>query len=63
MADLASNLRRHLRRLLAADPGRFAAGSAVSDPLGLLDVQGECLAGQRDGAGPEADERERDRER
>ena len=25
--------------------------------------EGECLAGQRDGAGPEADERERHRER
>ncbi len=26
MADPGSNLWKHLRRLLAADPGRFAAG-------------------------------------
>jgi hypothetical protein len=63
MADPASNLWKHLRRLVAADPGRFAAGSAVSDPLGLLAAEEECLAGQRDDAGPEADDQERHRER
>jgi hypothetical protein len=40
----ASNVRKHLRRLLTADPGRFAGGSAVSDPLGLLAVERERLA-------------------
>jgi hypothetical protein len=43
MTQQASNLRKHLRRFLTADPGRFAGGSAVSDPLGLLAVERERL--------------------
>jgi hypothetical protein len=43
----ASSVREHLRRLLTADPGRFAGGSAVSDPLGLLAVGRERLASLR----------------
>lgn len=39
-----SGLWEHLRRSLAADPGRFAGGSAVSDPLGLLAVEQERVA-------------------
>jgi len=35
MIKQASNVWKHLRRFLTADPGRFAGGSAVSDPLGL----------------------------
>ncbi len=34
---------KRLRRYLAADPGRFAGGSAVSDPLGLLAIERERL--------------------
>src|SRR5260370_36267146 len=44
MVKQASNVRKHLRRFLTADPGRFAGGSAVSDPLGLLAVERERLA-------------------
>ena len=44
MVKQVSNVRKHLRRFLAADPGRFAGGSAVSDPLGLLAVERERLA-------------------
>ena len=44
MTQQASNPRKHLRRFLTADPGRFAGGSAVSDPLGLLAVERERLA-------------------
>jgi hypothetical protein len=44
MIKQASNVRKHLRRLLTAHPGRFAGGSAVSDPLGLLAVEREHLA-------------------
>ena len=41
MVRQASNVRKRLRRFLTADPGRFAGGSAVSDPLGLLAVERE----------------------
>jgi hypothetical protein len=34
---------KRLSRALAADPGRFAGGSAVGDPLGLLAVEQEDL--------------------
>jgi hypothetical protein len=44
MVKQASNVRKRLRRFLTADPGRFAGGSAVSDPLGLLAVERERLA-------------------
>jgi hypothetical protein len=44
MLKQASNVRKHLRRFLTADPGRFAGGSAVSDPLGLLAVERKRLA-------------------
>jgi hypothetical protein len=44
MIKQASNVRKHLRRFLTADPGRFAGGSAVSDPLGLLAAERERLA-------------------
>jgi hypothetical protein len=35
---------KRLSRSLASDPGRFAGGSAVGDPLGLLAVEREELA-------------------
>jgi hypothetical protein len=44
MIKQASNLRKHLRRFLTADPGRFAGGSALSGPLSLLAVEQERLA-------------------
>jgi hypothetical protein len=44
MVKQASNVRKRLRRFLTADLGRFAGGSAVSDPLGLLAVERERLA-------------------
>jgi hypothetical protein len=44
MVKQASNVRKRLRRFLTDDPGRFAGGSAVSDPLGLLAVERERLA-------------------
>jgi len=44
MVKQASNVRKRLRRFLTADPGRFAGGSAVSDPLGLLAAERERLA-------------------
>jgi hypothetical protein len=44
MVRQGSNVRKRLRRFLTADPGRFAGGSAVSDPLGLLAVERERLA-------------------
>jgi len=47
MVKQASNVRKHLRRFLAADPYRFAASSAVSDPLALLAVEQERLAALR----------------
>jgi hypothetical protein len=34
---------KRLSRVLAADPGRFAGGSALDDPLGLLAVEQEDL--------------------
>ncbi len=43
----ATSVRKHLHRFLTADPGRFAGGSAVSDPLGLLAVERERLAALR----------------
>ena len=45
MIKQASDVWKHLRRFLTADPGRFAGGSAVSDPLGLLAGQRELLHG------------------
>ncbi len=39
MAEHMCILLTRLRRSLAADPGRFAGGSAVCDPLGLLAVE------------------------
>jgi hypothetical protein len=42
MIKQASSVRKHLRRLLAADPGRDAGGSAVNDPLGPLAVGGNA---------------------
>jgi hypothetical protein len=39
-----SNVSKRLRRILTADPGRFAGGSALSGPLGLLAVERERLA-------------------
>ena len=47
MVKQASTVRKRLRRFLTADPGRFAGGSAVSDPLGLLAVERERLAALR----------------
>ena len=47
MIKQASNVRKHLRRFLTTDPGRFAGGSAMSDPLGLLAVERERLAALR----------------
>ena len=44
MVKQASNVRKRLRWFLTADPGRFAGGSAVSDPLVLLAVERERLA-------------------
>src|SRR5689334_12229261 len=44
MVRQASDVRKRLRRFLTADLGRFAGGSAVSDPLGLLAVERERLA-------------------
>ena len=38
MTKRASILWHGLRRALTADPGRWAGGSAVNDPLGLLAV-------------------------
>jgi hypothetical protein len=47
MVKQASNVWKHLRRFLTADPGRFAGGSAVIEPLGLLAVERERLAALR----------------
>jgi hypothetical protein len=47
MVKRASQVRKQLGRFLAADPGRFAGGSALSDPLGLLAVERERLAALR----------------
>ncbi|MGH3284980.1 MAG: hypothetical protein ACRDPD_09910 [Streptosporangiaceae bacterium] len=43
MTIQANSIWKYLRRSLTADPGRFAGGSAVSDPLGLLAVERERL--------------------
>lgn len=47
MIKQASNVRKHLRRFLTADPGRFAGGFALVGPLGLLAVEREGLAALR----------------
>jgi len=47
MTRQARNARKVLRSFLTANPGRFAGGSAVSDPLGLLAVERERLAALR----------------
>ncbi len=47
MVKQASNVWKHLRRFLTADPGRFAGGSAVIEPPGLLAVERERLAALR----------------
>jgi hypothetical protein len=47
MIKQASLQWNRLRRYLLADPGRFAGGSAVSDPLGLLAIERERLAAPR----------------
>jgi hypothetical protein len=44
MVKQASFQWKRLRRYLVADPARFAGGSAVSDPFGLLAVERERLA-------------------
>ncbi|MGH3182833.1 MAG: hypothetical protein ACRDOH_09590 [Streptosporangiaceae bacterium] len=44
MTKQASIIWERLRRSLSDDPGRFAGGSAVSDPFGLLAVERERLA-------------------
>lgn len=44
MTRQASSLWKRLRGFLTADLGRFAGGSAVSDPLGLLAVERERVA-------------------
>jgi hypothetical protein len=36
-------LRKRLSRALAADPGRFAGGSALDGPLGLLAVEQQAI--------------------
>ncbi len=48
----ASIQRQRLRRSIAADPGRFAGGSAVSDLLGLLAVEQQLAARQAAGQVP-----------
>ena len=53
MVKQASNVRKRLRRFLTADPGRFAGGSAVSDPLGLLAVERERQPERHEPNGPE----------
>ena len=47
MVKKPSNVRNRLRRMLTADPGRFAGGSALSGPLGLLAVERERLRAAR----------------
>jgi hypothetical protein len=44
MAKHSISLWKRLRRSLAADPGRWAGGTAVIEPLGLLAVERERLA-------------------
>jgi hypothetical protein len=38
---------KRLSRALAADPGRFAGGSAVDGPLGLLAVEQQAIRRSR----------------
>ena len=47
MVKQASSVWKRLSIFLTADPGQFAGGSAVSDPLGLLAVERERLAALR----------------
>jgi hypothetical protein len=47
MTQQASSLWKRLRGFLTSDLGRFAGGSAVSDPLGLLAVERERVAALR----------------
>src|SRR5229473_559603 len=47
MVSQASIQFKRLSRYIAADPARFAGGSAVSDPLGLLAVEREQLAARQ----------------
>ena len=47
MVKQASNVRKRLRRFLTNDPERFAGGSGVSDPLGLMEGERERLAALR----------------
>jgi hypothetical protein len=47
MVKQLTGLWRRLSRLLAADPGRFAGGSAAAAPLGLLAAEEEELARRR----------------
>jgi len=47
MIKQAGNVWKRLRRFLTAGPGRFAGGSAVSDPLGLLAGERALLAARR----------------
>ena len=54
MTKLANVLWRHLRRSLTADPGRFAGGSAVNDPLSVLAIEQERMAARRPRPGPAA---------
>jgi len=42
---------KRLRHYLAAEPGRFAGGSALSEPLGLLAVERERLTAPQDTGG------------
>jgi hypothetical protein len=44
MAKQLRILWKHFSRALVGDPGRFAGGSAVAGPLGLLAVEQEDLA-------------------
>jgi hypothetical protein len=46
MGKQASTMWKRLRRSLTAHPARFAGGSAVSGPLGLLAVEQERLRGR-----------------
>jgi hypothetical protein len=55
MITRACRLLNRVFRSLAVNPGTFAGGSAVSDPLGLLAVERERVAAkqaQREGTAP-----------
>ena len=47
MIKQASNVLKHLRRSITADPERFAGGTALVGPLALLAVEQERRARQR----------------